>query len=190
DESGWEVVYTDGACQKNGMLDARAGLGVWWGRDDPRNLSERVPGPQTNNRAELIAIIRALETAPMSDRPLLIKTDSCYVISCVRDWLSIWKANNFRTSTGSEVKNWKVILYLQHLMDLRFVEARGAHIQHVKAHVGHEGNEGADVLAKKGVWERRVKERDWLSTVEIPESSQGHYQVQVSIVLVDFMWRC
>jgi ribonuclease HI len=70
DESGWEVVYSDGASKGNGQAGAVAGVGVWWGRDDPRcvvlfipmapvlrqsrNIAERCPGVQTNNRAELI----------------------------------------------------------------------------------------------------------------------------------------
>ena len=74
------VVYTDGACSRNGQAGSVAGIGVWWGPSDPRyvyifldrthsnepnrpsracrNLSERCPGsPQTNNRAELIVRI-------------------------------------------------------------------------------------------------------------------------------------
>jgi len=67
-----DVVYTDGACSRNGQYGSVAGIGVWWGRNDSRyvllsaavlslipglgcrNLSERCPGRQTNNRAELI----------------------------------------------------------------------------------------------------------------------------------------
>ncbi|KAH9029300.1 ribonuclease H-like domain-containing protein, partial [Lactarius deliciosus] len=66
-----DVVYTDGACSRNGQAGSVAGVGVWWGPNDPRcvfsrspasgsltarrNISERCPGsPQTNNRAELI----------------------------------------------------------------------------------------------------------------------------------------
>ena len=53
-------VYTDGACSNNGKPDAKAGFGVYFGENDNRNLSETFTGPQTNNRAELLAIIRAL----------------------------------------------------------------------------------------------------------------------------------
>jgi ribonuclease HI len=67
-----DVVYTDGACSRNGQHGSVAGIGVWWGRNDSRyvllstallslissvgcrNLSERCPGRQTNNRAELL----------------------------------------------------------------------------------------------------------------------------------------
>ncbi|KAL7278878.1 hypothetical protein ACG7TL_006709 [Trametes sanguinea] len=54
DESGWDVVYSDGACKGNGKVGAIAGIGVWWAENYPRNLAERCPGFQTNNRAELI----------------------------------------------------------------------------------------------------------------------------------------
>lgn len=73
DESGWDVVYSDGACKGNGRPGLVAGIGVWWGPDDTRydfqivhispfvyrptarhrNIAERCPGLQTNNRAEL-----------------------------------------------------------------------------------------------------------------------------------------
>ena len=53
-------VYTDGACSNNGKSDARAGFGIWFGADDERNTSESFTGPQTNNAAELLAIIKAL----------------------------------------------------------------------------------------------------------------------------------
>ena len=36
DESGWDVVYSDGACKGNGKVGSVAGIGVWWGPDDPR----------------------------------------------------------------------------------------------------------------------------------------------------------
>jgi len=81
--AGEDVVYTDGACAGNGQHGSVAGIGVWWGPIDTRNLSERCPGRQTNNRAELIAIIRALETSPITSMPLVIKSDSEYAIKCI-----------------------------------------------------------------------------------------------------------
>ena len=36
DETGWDVVYCDGACKGNGMPGSVAGIGVWWGKNDPR----------------------------------------------------------------------------------------------------------------------------------------------------------
>ena len=54
--------YTDGACQGNGTEGARAGVGVFYGKNDPRNISTSLQGKhQTNQRAELTAIKLALE---------------------------------------------------------------------------------------------------------------------------------
>ena len=37
DENRWDVVYSDGACKGNGKVGSIAGIGVWWGPDDPRS---------------------------------------------------------------------------------------------------------------------------------------------------------
>lgn len=58
-------VYTDGACPKNGQAASAAGVGVWFGEADERNISEALPGAvKTNNRAEVFAAIRALQSIP------------------------------------------------------------------------------------------------------------------------------
>lgn len=36
DESVWDVVYSDGACKNNGKPNAIAGVGVWFGHNDPK----------------------------------------------------------------------------------------------------------------------------------------------------------
>ena len=35
-EDGYDVVYCDGACKGNGQPGGVAGVGIWWGDDDPR----------------------------------------------------------------------------------------------------------------------------------------------------------
>jgi len=156
DGKTWRVVYTDGACSGNGQRGAKGGVGVYWG-PGMKTVAERLPGVQTNNRAELIAIVRALETDPDPASPLLLKTDSIYSIKCLRDWLPKWRANGFRTASGP-VKNKELLLYLSSLMD-----DRPGHIklQHVRGHAGIEGNEMADRLAVSGAILPDVEERDW-----------------------------
>ena len=39
EEEGWDVVYTDGACKGNGQAGSIAGVGVWWGYNDPRYVA-------------------------------------------------------------------------------------------------------------------------------------------------------
>ncbi|PFH49677.1 hypothetical protein AMATHDRAFT_62646 [Amanita thiersii Skay4041] len=161
DESGYDVVYCDGACRRNGRNGSFAGIGVWWGPDDPRNISERCPGEQTNNRAELIAIARVLEVAPKTKTPLLIKTDSQYSINCFKVWLHKWKSNNFKTAHGYPVKNLKVILYISAMLDARALYGQKLRLEYVKGHSGNEGNEGADALASHGAHLPPVPDRDW-----------------------------
>ncbi len=49
------IVYTDGACTGNGKANPIAGVGAYFGPNDPRNISELLPGEkQTNQRAELM----------------------------------------------------------------------------------------------------------------------------------------
>ncbi|KAG2155701.1 ribonuclease H-like domain-containing protein [Suillus clintonianus] len=182
DEPGYDVVYSDGACKGNGQVGSVAGVGVWWGWNDSRreisserrhmtthhyfrNIAERCPGDQTNNRAELIAscaIVRALETAPFSQQPLMIKTDSKYAIQCFESWLPKWSANGFRTSTGQPVKNVELITYLAALLYARERAGPKVVFKHVRGHVGIEGNEGADRLANDGALKPQLPERDWL----------------------------
>jgi ribonuclease HI len=50
-------VYTDGACINNGKANAVAGIGIYFGENDPRNVSQRVVGKQSNNTGELGAFL-------------------------------------------------------------------------------------------------------------------------------------
>jgi ribonuclease HI len=73
-DPGLVVVYLGASCSANGRRYARAGIGVFFGRNDPRNVSEPLVGPrQTNQRAELCAAIRALEVVDECT-PLEIRT--------------------------------------------------------------------------------------------------------------------
>jgi ribonuclease HI len=77
------VVYTDGSCLSNGKGDgvAVAGIGVFFGDGDVRNLAEPLAGArQTNQRAEITAAIRALELLHGTRGDVEIRTDSHYVI--------------------------------------------------------------------------------------------------------------
>ncbi|KAF8559923.1 ribonuclease H-like protein, partial [Imleria badia] len=161
DEQHCDTVYCDGACKGNGQPGSIAGIGVWWGHDDPRNIAERCPGDQTNNRAELIAIVRILETTPLLKRRLLIKTDSNYSIQCVTAWISNWRRNGFLAADGKPVKNRVLIKYLAALLHVRRKTSQTVEFKHVRGHVGIEGNEAADQLANLGATKPAIPEPDW-----------------------------
>ncbi|OMJ07686.1 Ribonuclease H1 [Smittium culicis] len=150
------IVYTDGSCRGNGKADSRAGIGVFFGDNDIRNVSERLNGKQTNNRAELSGVIRALEMVIKYDtdtklakvpRRVIIYTDSQYVINCMTKWLFNWAANGWKTSKGSSVQNKDLVEKIHDLI----LEREGQVIfKHVIAHSSVHGNEWADTLAARG----------------------------------------
>ncbi|KAE9409294.1 ribonuclease H-like protein [Gymnopus androsaceus JB14] len=158
-----QVVYSDGACKGNGKSNGVAGIGVWWGEGDPRNLAERCPGGQTNNRAELIAIARVLETTPFRRGRLTIKTDSRYSIDCFDKWLGGWQNNGWLTAEKKAVKNAELIRYIAALLEARVRIGQKVFLEYVRGHVGIQGNEGADRLANMGCTMSEVEERDWES---------------------------
>ena len=144
------TAYTDGSCLSNGRIGARAGVGVWFGRDHPDNISEKLEGMQTNQRAEIQAAIRAIEIvyqkAPSRIEELEILTDSNYVVKAMNEWILKWRVNNYHN-----VKNAILFRRLDNLR-LTLHEEMGitTTFAHVSAHTGIEGNEGADQLANQG----------------------------------------
>lgn len=97
----------------------------------------------------------------MSSEQLLIKTDSQYSMKCFVEWLPNWKERGFKSVSGEPIKNRPLILYLSSLLDQRTRNGQTVRLQYVKGHAGHEGNEGADVLANRGCRLPDQPERDW-----------------------------
>src|SRR3990167_10471637 len=76
-------VFIDGCCFGNGTSNAKAGIGVYFGEGDQRNLAEPLAGNlQTNQRAEISAAIRALEIAKENDQAIELFSDSKYLVQC------------------------------------------------------------------------------------------------------------
>lgn len=140
------VVYTDGCCCSNGRRRARAGIGVYWGPGHPLNVGIRLPGRQTNQRAEIHAACKAIEQARAQNiKKLVLYTDSMFTINGITNWVQGWKKNGWRTSAGKEVINKEDFVGLEKLvqgMDIQWM--------HVPGHSGFVGNEEADRLAREG----------------------------------------
>ncbi len=99
----------------------------------------------TNNRMELTAVIRALDTLTRAVE-VHVHTDSKYVQQGITTWIHGWKKNGWKTSARQPVKNAD----LWQLLDVAAQRHR-VHWHWVKGHAGHEGNERADALANQGV---------------------------------------
>lgn len=112
-------VFTDGACAANGTDYAVGGIGVYFGKDNLKNVSKPLEGyPQTNQRAELAAVRAVYETIDQMNNglPYEINTDSTYVINCLTKWCHNWQRNGWKNEGGFDVKNQdllKDILELQ-----------------------------------------------------------------------------
>lgn len=139
-------VYTDGGCFDNGRNGAKAGIGVYWAKDDPDNVSERLMGRQTNNRAEIHAAVSAVETAKRKGiRNLVLHTDSQFLINGITKWIKKWKKNGWILGTGKPVINKDDFEKLDEELD-------GINVKwvYVKGHSGDKGNDAVDALAKSG----------------------------------------
>ncbi len=143
------IVYTDGACKHNGSDKAKAGIGVYFNKHNRiklSNVSERLTTvKQTNNVAELTAILRALELCDKNniDEKILIYTDSDYSMKCVEIWYPQWKKEK-------KMKDRKNIDILQKID--RYYEKLDVEFKHIRSHTGltdihSKGNEMADRLA-------------------------------------------
>jgi ribonuclease HI len=136
------VIHTDGACKGN------PGPGGWGALVERDGRVEELSGGElatTNNRMEMTAVIRALESlAPGTE--VALYTDSQYVKNGIETWIHGWKRNGWKTADRKPVKNadlWR---------ELDTLAARHRISWHwVRGHNAHPGNERADALANEGV---------------------------------------
>jgi ribonuclease HI len=135
-------IYTDGACRGNPGPGGWAAVLTYGGRE--RELAGAEP-LTTNNRMELTAVIRALESLKRPVRARLF-TDSQYVRRGITEWLPSWKARGWRTADRQPVKNQDLWAELDKLAAAHKVEWHW-----VPGHAGVPGNERADRLANEAI---------------------------------------
>jgi ribonuclease HI len=136
------VIHTDGACRGNPGPGGWGALLQYNGTAKPIKGGDRAT---TNNRMELTAAIRALETLTQPCRVTLI-TDSNYLRQGITEWLPSWKKRGWRTADRKPVKNadlWQALeaATLPHQIEWRWV----------RGHSGDVGNEAADQLANQAI---------------------------------------
>lgn len=140
------VVTTDGSCLGNpGPAGWAWALSesVWCAGANPRT---------TNNLMELRAVYEALKALPAS-RPLVIQTDSQYVISVFTEWMNDWISRGWRTAARKPVANKANIELIAQLLTGRDVEWK-----HVRGHQGHLMNEFVDRRAHAAATAQKNRE--------------------------------
>ena len=135
-------IYSDGACRGN---PGPGGWGVLLCFKDKEKPLYGGEHKTTNNRMELMAVIRGLEALHRSSR-VRVTTDSQYVKNGITQWIKNWKRNGWKTAARQPVKNVDLWQRLDALVGNHKVDWAW-----VKGHSGHRENELADELANKGI---------------------------------------
>ena len=132
------IVFTDGACLGNPGPGGYAAVVTIAGEE--RVIVGR-DGSTTNNKMEMTAAIKALEAVPHG-LPIVLHSDSQYVIKGATQWLERWKARGWRKADGKPVLNQDLWTQMDALMLGRTITWKW-----VKGHAGHPENERVDRLA-------------------------------------------
>jgi ribonuclease HI len=135
------IIYTDGACDPN------PGPGGWAALIKTPRGEQTLTGSEphtTNNRMELTAAVKALQSLPASSTAVLY-TDSTYLMLGITEWLPNWIRRNWRTTTGKVLNRdlWEERLAATqtHQVDWRWL----------RGHAGQRHNERVDRLARGAI---------------------------------------
>ena len=136
------IIFTDGACSGN------PGPGGWGALLKYGDTKKELSGGEletTNNRMEMMAAIRALESL---NRPIQVQlyTDSVYVKDGITKWIHGWKARNWKTANKKPVKNIDLWRRLERAMEPHLIDWHW-----IKGHAGHADNELVDELARNAI---------------------------------------
>ncbi len=131
------VIYTDGAAKGN---PGPGGYGtVLKYKQHRKELSEGFR-LTTNNRMELLAVIKGLEALKEPGQQVMIYSDSKYVVDAVeKGWIWGWVKKNFKDKKNEDLWRKFIEVYKKH--EVKF--------QWVKGHAGNVENELCDRLAVK-----------------------------------------
>lgn len=147
------IIYTDGACKHNGSEKAKAGIGIHFSKKNEiviNDISERlVYKTQTNNAAELMAILISLEKCIEYNiqKKIYIYTDSNYSINCITIWYPEWiKKGNYNNRKNIDILHKINNIYKNLNIEFKHIKA------HTKLNDVHSiGNEMADRLAVSSI---------------------------------------
>ena len=136
------IIFTDGACSGN------PGPGGWGALLRYGDTEKKLSGGEletTNNRMEMMAAIKALESLK---RPVQVElyTDSVYVRDGITRWIQGWKARGWKTANKKPVKNVDLWQRLEHAMGSHSID-----LHWVKGHAGYADNELVDELARNAI---------------------------------------
>ncbi|MBE0481245.1 MAG: ribonuclease HI [Dehalococcoidia bacterium] len=144
-------IHCDGACAGNGRRRNRGGwAAILVHKGRTRTVSGGEPDT-TNQRMELTACIKGLESVKDGRAGIDVYSDSAYLVNCFRDrWHERWVRNGWKNYRKQPVENrdlWERLLKLVARYDVSFHKVSG--------HSGNVLNEAADRLARAAMKEAR-----------------------------------
>jgi ribonuclease HI len=136
-------VYTDGASFHNGRPDCKASYGVYFGENDKRNESGLIEEKASNNRGELMGLLRAIELINDGEEAV-IHTDSMYGLKCAYDYGIKMKKEGYPKDTP----NIDIIQKMRELLEDR----PNIKFHHLNSHTNKTdkhsiGNDAVDKMA-------------------------------------------
>ncbi|MEW6530141.1 MAG: ribonuclease HI [Thermodesulfobacteriota bacterium] len=135
-------IYTDGACAGN------PGPGGWAALLRYKGVEKLLSGGMretTNNRMEMLAVIKALEALKRPSE-VVVTTDSQYLMRGITQWIKNWKRRGWKTAENKPVKNKELWTRLDELTSQHMVTW-----QWVKGHNNHSENERVDQAARRAL---------------------------------------
>ncbi len=132
-------IYTDGAAKGNPGPGGYGAVLLFNNKGEilRKELSEGFRRT-TNNRMELLAVIRALEALKVAGIPVQIFSDSKYVVDAVeKGWIWSWQKKGFKDKKNPDLWQRYISLHLKYKPKFNWV----------KGHAGNIENERCDVLA-------------------------------------------
>lgn len=137
------TIYTDGACSGNPGPGGYGAILFYGAHRKEISGGERAT---TNNRMEILAVIKALELLKESCR-VTVYSDSAYVVNCFQQgWIHGWMRNGWVNSKKQPVENqdlWKQLWDLMSKHEVTYVK--------VKGHSDNEYNNRCDELARAAI---------------------------------------
>ena len=133
-------IFTDGSSKGN---PGPGGYGIVMRYGDKVKEYSEGFRRTTNNRMELLAVIKGLEKLKRYDIPVIVYSDSKYVIdSITKGWVFNWVKTGFRGKKNEDL--WRRYLDLHSKFDIEY--------SWVKGHAGHPENERCDALATSATY--------------------------------------
>jgi len=129
------IIYTDGSSRGN---PGKGGFGTVLVSGKHKKEISQGFRKTTNNRMELLAVIKGLEAIKKEGLKVLVVSDSKYVVDAVsKGWVFSWQKKGFKDKKNPDL--WRLFLKLNKLHNIDF--------KWVKGHNGHPMNERCDELA-------------------------------------------